>query len=173
MPSREDNDKELYALALVELRELHKSITSSFDNLRTKALALLAGEIAIVTFLFSSNESAHARFFRESVPIYGVVFYGIGIALLSASFLLFLNVISSVTWSQPPDDKDVIHVTDRFNHSPLKFMSSLRDDYVESINHCASVQNVKSTRFMWGIYCLSIGIFVTLMLKYGGGIIKI
>ena len=70
MATRLENDTELLVLAVDELRRLHDSITQSFDNLRGKALALLAGEVAIVTFLFSADGSKKHAFFTDQVPIY-------------------------------------------------------------------------------------------------------
>jgi hypothetical protein len=168
-----ENDKELLEITLLELRRLHGAITQSFDNLRGKALALLAGEVAIVTFLFSASDGKQKAFFHDQVPTYGIVFYGLGIALLGVAFLIFLYVISTVSWHQPPEEKDVANITDRFNHDPLKFLEYLKDEYIESINHCGKITSTKAIRFMWGVYSLSLGIFIILMLKYGGGIIKI
>jgi hypothetical protein len=171
--TRAEDDKELLEIALKEVRRLYDHVTSSFDHLRSHALALMGGEVAILTFLFSSKSSTNNSFFHKSVPVYGIVFYGIGIALLTCAFLIFLHVISSVRWMHPPDEKDVANVTDRFNHSTVKFLSHLIGEYIESINHCISVLNVKAKWFMRAVYALSVGIFIIVMLKFGGSIIKI
>lgn len=171
--TKNENDKELLEITIKELHRLYDHVSNSFDHLRTKALALMGGEVAILTFLFSANGNSSKTFFHKSAPIYGVVFYGIGIALLVGAFSAFLYVISTVSWQHPPDEKDVANVTDRFNHDVIRFLNHLISEYIESINHCIKVINLKSGRFMWGVYALSLGIFIMVMLKFGGGIIKI
>lgn len=169
--NREENEKELNRLAVEELRRLYDNIDRSFDNLRTKALALLAGEVTIVTFLISSSHKH--PIFHGDVPIYGIVFYGLAILSFVIAFLIFVNVFSTVEWQHPPEEKDVQNITDRFNHRPLKFLEYLKDEYLECINRCGSIVSTKALRFMRGVYALLIGIFIMLMLIYGGGMIKI
>ena len=169
--TKEENEKELTTLAIDELRRLYDSINASFDNLRTKALALLAGEVTIVTFVISSGNKH--PIFHDKVAIYGLVFYGIAILAFLVAFLVFVNVFSTVEWHHPPEEKDVANLTARFNSKPLKFLEYLKEEYLESINHCGGILDTKAVRFMRGVYALLVGIFIILMLIYGGGMIKI
>jgi hypothetical protein len=172
-PPKDRTDyKELLTLSVGELRRLYDHVSTSFDNLRTKGLALLAGEVAIVTFLFSADGS-HKALLAHQTPVYGIIFYGVGIFLLALAFLALLYVIASVPWKHPPDHQDVVNLTDRFNDSPIKFLEYLQREYLACISHCAGLLTVKAKRFMWAVYSLSLGIFIVLMLKYGGGILTL
>lgn len=164
----QENEKELLKESVAELRRLYDAVARSFDHLRTKALALLAGEVAIVTFLFSGNSSS-SGLMQQSPPIYGLVFYGLGIALLAFAFLMFLMVLSSITWKHPPEEKDVRNITARFNSNQVEFLHYLHNEYLEKIAYCTNKIGDKSSKFMRGLYALSIGIFLVILVKYGGG----
>lgn len=64
MSKRDDTD--VSAAAVEEMRRLYDNISTSFEHLRTKALALLAGELAIIPipffwYKFVCNITAPAR----------------------------------------------------------------------------------------------------------------
>ncbi|MEO5499730.1 MAG: hypothetical protein ABIR46_04485 [Candidatus Saccharimonadales bacterium] len=173
MPTPDPSEKELLTIALDELRLLHNNINTSFDNLRNKALALLAGEVAIVTFIFSSDNDGNSWFLDNSVPLYGLVIYAVGITLLAYAFAMFLAVISSATWKHPPEKKDIADLNHRFHKNPVEFLSYLKNEYVNAIDHCVGIINQRSDKFMRGVYTLSGGIIILVVVKYGGQIIQL
>src|ERR1700722_6232309 len=86
-------------LALKELHRLYDHLCRNYDQLRLKTLALLAGEVAIITFIFSSTVYSGGKM----IPLlpaenYGKVFYWGGVIIIGLAFILFLSVISKVTW---------------------------------------------------------------------------
>jgi len=164
------DQKELLALGIDELRRLYDMVAGSLDNLRAKALALLVAEIAIVTFLFTNNRGN----FTSIKIIYGIVFLLIGIACLAGSFFTFLRVISPIKdWEHPPETKDLKNMYKSFDSSPKKFLETLKDDYIRIIPSCIGVLDTKSRRFSQGVYLLSAGVFIVLLIKYGGGTINL
>jgi hypothetical protein len=111
-------------------------------------------------------------FTHKPVPVYGVIFFGLGIGLLAFAFMMFLHVISSVHWTHPPDNRDISDVHDRFNDDPIRFLEYLKREYIRAIDHCISKLNPRASRFMWGVYSLSLGIFILLIVEFGSSIIK-
>lgn len=162
--------QELHQLGIDELRRLHDAIGVSFEGVRSKSLALLAGEVAMVTFLFSS-EASHAL--AKPFIVYAMVFYGVGVLLLVIAFILLLSIITPVQWHHPPETTDLEDMDDRFNGSPENFNVYLKNEYIKSIRKCAPKLEVKSRRFIWATFLLAIGIFVVALLKFGGGTINL
>lgn len=162
------NDVEVLRICVEELRRLYDSVSVSFEQLRTKALALIAGEVAIIAFLFSPNSG---RFFISPAPVYGFVIFGIGLALLALSFIMLLTVISTVSWTHPPDEKDIKDLNNKFK-TEESFLTALKDDYMQAIAHCIKKTNARSIRFMIGVYSLSGGFALLVLIKYLGNLIK-
>ncbi len=167
----EENKKELIQLSLVELRRVYDGVLSSLDALRTKALALLAAEVAIVAFLFAPTGRSDTAFFAYDTPVYGVVLFGLGLSLLFSSFVLFLISISSVNVTHPPDEKDIVDIYGRFQNSPLKFLEYLKSEYMRALSQCISRVNHRSKRFTWGVYSFAIGIALLILVKYCSNVI--
>jgi hypothetical protein len=165
------SDRErLHTLGVEELRRLHDAIGSSFEGLRTKALGLLAGEVAMITFLFSADTG---KPLAKPVIISTITMYGVGIALLGIAFVLLLTIITPVQWHHPPETVDLEDMDDRFHGSPERFAVYLKKEYVKSIRICAPILAVKSKRFIWAVFILSIGIFVVALLKFGSGTLNL
>lgn len=158
-----DNKQDLYDLNLVELRDLFGVINTSYDRLRAKAITLLIGQVAIVTFLFSGGVA------RPRI-IYGFVFYGLGILLLGLPFVIYLWIISPDTWDHPVD-LDGSDVLSRKYVSKNDYTKHLVDEYIVVIGSNSKRLYKRSRPFVTATYLLSIGIFIMLLLKFGGGII--
>lgn len=158
---------------LNELRNIHNAIGSSYDSMKTKALALLAGEIGIVTFLFANSSNTQATPVQSAISISNAVFYIISFFLLSAAFLLFIHVISPGQWKIPPESHVIKHMREWFNNDKEKFILYLHDEYQEAISICNSKLSAKAKRFVYGIYLLVSGILLLVLLKYGKGTITI
>jgi len=164
--SREE-EKAILLNCVHELRRLYDHVTRSFEQLRNKSLALLVGEVAIVTFLFSDN--LPNKLLHHSQPSYGVVIFGLGTALLIFSFVTYLAVISTITWVFPTEEYDMKNPTDRFKGDHLEFLKYLHAEYMTKIPVCIAKSKQRSDWFMMGTYALSAGIFFITLVKYGGG----
>lgn len=173
MTPEEENKKELLQLCLAELRHLYDGVLSSLSNLRTKALALLAAEVAIAAFLFAPTEEGTGAFFASDTPIYGFVLFGVGLGLLSISFIIFLMSTASVTINHPPEERDIQDIYGRFQTSPLKFLEYLKSEYMVALNHCISQVGRRSKRFGYGVYAFSIGIALLILVKYCSSLINL
>lgn len=163
--------EEFIETGVEELRRLHRAITQSYDAIKVKALALLAGEVAIVTFLFADNSLTRKT--PMDVVIYVAIFHFVGIFLLSMAFILFLHVISPVQWRQPPETKIIRHMDEWFGHNREKFLLHMREEYMDAIANCEAKLAAKARRFILAIYFLSIGIVILVLLKYGAGRIQL
>lgn len=143
-----------------EMRRTFDHISNIYDQLRIKALAFVAGEIAIVTFLFAT-----------SVPfphlLYGqILFISSVIALLLASGLLFWT-ITTIPWKIPCDFVDHKQTLERYKDE-LSMTRYVHDEYVRVLEYCVPVVSKKAKRFNLTIYLLSAGVIIVLLIKYGG-----
>lgn len=159
----------LHQLGIDELRRLYDAICESFEGVRTKALALLAGEVAMITFLFSTS-SSHPL--AKPFIVYAVALYGIGMLLLALSFISFLSIITPVQWHHPPETVDLENMDERFGNSE-KYLVYLKNEYIKSIRLASPLLATKSRRFVMTTLILAIGIFLIALLKFGGGTINI
>jgi len=151
----------LSRLAINELREFYIAVSNSYDQLRIKALAMIAGEVAIITFIFSGK-------FPLPKVVYGIVFFSIALLLISISFLSFLWIISPVRWEHPTD-VDALRKVDKNFKNRETFLEQLVQDHHNAIDICSRILTRKAKAFVWAIYLLSIGIFILLMIKFGAG----
>lgn len=171
MSKRIDNEKELLSLGIDELRRLYDSVGATFNHLRSKALAMLVAEIAIITFLFASDDT---NTFTNVKIIYGLVFLLIGIVCLIGAFAAFIGTLWGVRdWEHPPETSSFKDIKSNFNNSPVELLRTLKDDYVRIIPNCIRAHNSRTKLFQRGVYMLSAGIFIVLMIKYGGGVVNI
>ncbi len=161
-----DDELELYKQVNQELRRFYDYLVKSFEHLKNKALAILVGEVAIVTFLFQGFSLGTDK---HRVPIYGIVVFGLGLALLAYSYLMFLIVISRAKWQFPTEEHDMKKPTASFNNSPLEYQKYLHSEYMSKVSYCNQKIEYRSLKFMHGIYSLSAGIFLIILVKYGGG----
>lgn len=170
MVTKSKNEQELIKLCVDELKELYTSIEKSMEHVRNKGLALLGGEIAIVTFLFSPTQSQGKvdSFFNGDVPVYGFIVFGLGVLLLFLSAGVFLYVLSKVRWQRPPSKDDISNINKRFNSSPYEFLEYMKDGYVAAIEHCGRVVSRRANALMLGIYMFSTGILLVILIKYCG-----
>lgn len=150
-----------------ELRRLYDYISSSMDKLRSKTLALLAGEVAVVSFLFTSNRTDPGR--EILVSLSDAVFLGTGVVLLILAFVIFLWLLQPVEWEHPPETSEMIESEKHYNGSEEKFLERLVAHYLRVIPSCNTKLGIKSKRFVLAVYFLALGIFLVAVLKYGNG----
>jgi len=93
---------------------------------------------------------------------------------LASCFFLFLWVISPIKdWEHPPESNKLDDIYKSYDNSPSKFLEELKNDYIRIIPACTRILSKKSTIFTTGVYLLSAGIFIVLMIKYGGGTLNV
>lgn len=164
--------KDSLEVVVAELRGLHEAMSTSLEQLRTKALALLVGEIAMVTFIFSYEAAGSPSPFQSRI-ISLLIFFGIGTVCIILSFLAFLWVIAPIKWSRPPETRDFTdeRMEKLFNNSAEPVLINLKNDYMRCIASCNEKLSTRARMFMFGIYMMLIGIVIMLVLKYGNGTI--
>lgn len=168
MSTNSDNSEDelqLYKDVNEEMRRFYDYIVRSFEHIKNKALALLVGEVAIVTFLFQDFEFK----IDNETPIYGPVVLSLGIALLVFAYIMFLTVISKIQWQFPTEEHDMKNPTERFKSSPLEYQKYQHSEYMKKAVYCSSKASYRAVKFMHGIYALSVGVFLVILVKYGGG----
>lgn len=145
---------------LVELRRSFDHISNIHDQLRVKALAFIAGEVAIVTFLFSTA-------IQYPSIIYGQILFFSAVAALCIAFGLLFWAIATVNWKIPSDFECSNTLKEKYS-TELSFIEYTNNDYVQVIRHCMKTVGDKAKRFNWTIYLLSWGVIILLLIKYGG-----
>jgi hypothetical protein len=152
--------EKMLSLALEELRRTYDHINNIYDQLRVKVLALIGGEVAIVTLLFAIGMPLPRT-------VYGAIFLAAGLLFLSLAFALLLWIVSTVQWKIPVDMDEVASIYKRYNDA-IGFLEYLRDDYIKCINHCAGHVSNRAKRFNWAIYVLCAGVIIIMVIKFGG-----
>lgn len=166
--NHEGKDEELLLIETVgELRRLYDYVVASFDAVRNKALALLVGEVAIVTFLFSRNPGE--GLIKNGAPLYGYVALALGIALLVFAAFRYFTVIATIQWVFPTEDYDMKNPTEKFKHSRLLFLRYLHAEYMSKAPKCIAKVKQRSDWFMHATIALAIGILLIILVRYGGG----
>lgn len=159
----EDNDKvQVLETNMEELRRLYDRLTSLYDNIKIKVLALIAGELAIVPFIFSEN----ARLMPSE--LYGIIFSSIGIACIALSFGLLLWAISTADWLVPLDLKESHKLHERYKNKQ-EYLEYLKSDYEECIVHCLKKIKTRAKIFNVTLMLFSAGAFIIFVLKYMHG----
>lgn len=156
----EKDELAILRLSLVEMQRTYDHITNIYDQLRVKALAFIAGEVAIVTFLFT------AEVMWPNI-LYGKVLFLSAIVSLLLAFGLLLWTIASVQWKIPCDferckDMACTHSTE------LKMARYIHDEYLSVLNYCIPLVDKKAKKFNLTIYLLSASVIIVLLIKYGG-----
>ncbi|HSX28983.1 MAG TPA: hypothetical protein VLE73_00325 [Candidatus Saccharimonadales bacterium] len=168
MSSEESEKSKTLRIALDELRRVHEHVSKAYDQLRTKALAMIAGEVAIITFLFSGDKDT-----RIGMPedIASRLFLFAGLLALAAAFCLLIRSIASDGWYIPGDMDEIEQIDNgkdnRYDTSE-KFLLFLKKDYLESTRDCIKILNRKGKWVNWGLYLLLGGIIILVVIKYGG-----
>lgn len=77
-----------------ELRRKYDELSANIDQLRVKVLAFIAGELALVAFLFATG---------IVVPhiIYGIFFFMVGVLCIAASFVTLTLILRTALWLPP------------------------------------------------------------------------
>lgn len=142
-----------------ELRRKYAELTSSFDQLRTKVLAFIAGEIALIAFLFTSG---------MSIPnvIFGIFFFVVGTGCIAASFVILTLSLRGTNWHSPGPS----YATEEKDN--LTALKKACEDYSAAIDNNASIYARRSQMFDTALTLLFIGVTMLLVIKYGQGEIQ-
>lgn len=142
------------------MRCFFNHVSNIYDQLRLKALAVLAGEVAIVTFMFTDKGIA--------IPdaIDSRIFFFAGVLLLCLAFASLLWTIAPLEWKIPYDQYSSENLK-KFK-TQEEFLEYLNDDYCIATRHCLPLVSHKARRFTWTIYMLATGVIILMVIKYGG-----
>ncbi|HVW97051.1 MAG TPA: hypothetical protein VHA56_13860 [Mucilaginibacter sp.] len=168
-PHVSDEKIEILLIAIKELRRVHSHISNAYDQLRIKALAMIAGEVAIVSFIFASD-GANDHFQIPHSPA-GRIFLSIGVAFVSLAFGLLVTSITSGLWPVPGDMDEIEQIDNGIDNrydSIEKFLKFLRKDYLEANRLCMKIVATKAKRVNWGLYLLLAGVIILMVIKLGG-----
>jgi uncharacterized membrane protein YqhA len=95
-----------------------------------------------------------------------LIFFWVGVGCLLISFLIFLYCIFSVPWKVPHDlDKSGVILAK--NKTTLAFITYLHDDFIKSITTCLPKLIWRSRVCNWGIYLLTAGVIILMVIKFG------
>lgn len=159
-----DDQKNIIKLSLAEHAKVFDHISNIYDQLRIKALALIAGEVAIVSFLFSGWDFKKTVFDDDRVFLFGT-----GIAALALAFSLLLWIISTIEWRMPHNlEKSDQLLNDKNRDREDTFLKYIHDDYVNvNIKNNQKVTS-KCKKFNWSLYLLAGGVIMIMVIKFGG-----
>lgn len=159
-PNTPTDEVAMLNVNIVEMRRTFDHISNIYDQLRVKALAFIAGEVAIVTFLFAS-----------SVPfpdvLYGQILFVAAVVALMAAFGLLLWTVAAVPWKVPCDFEKHTVTKEKYK-TELGLTRYVHDDFVRVLEYCVPLVSKKAKRFNTTIYLLSAGVIIVLLIKYGG-----
>ncbi len=156
-------EEKTLAVAIEEQRRAYDHISNIYDQLRIKALALIAGEVAVITFIFSGDSARYAP-----IGVDRMIFFYTGIALLLASAVILLWIVSTVGWKLAHSSMSSLTLRNEYP-THLKFLRYLNDDYCKVNAHCQGIINKKCARFNVVVYLMPIGVIMLLVItKFGG-----
>jgi len=154
-----EEQEKIAQTSIDELRRKYTELTTSFDQLRNKVLAFIAGELALIAFLFASG-------MKIPTVIFGIFFFATGTALVTASFVILSLSLRGADWISPgpsrPQDEP----------SNLVALKKACDDYSNALEMNAPIYAKRSQMFDVALNLLLIGVTILLVIKYGQGEIQ-
>lgn len=162
-PSQLDTKTEtqLVKLSLEELRHLFNRITRIYDNLKSRTLAIVAGEVAVVSFIFSGKGITIDKDTDLAVKI----FYLVGILMVGIAFLILLWIISTSNWKLPYDTTESRKLKAWYD-SEIKLLTTIKEDYETCIDFCLSKIASRGKIFNITLIILSAGVIILMVLKF-------
>lgn len=158
MPIKDDDKPEVIKTSIQELKSLYQRIDTNWINLKNRTLGLLAGEVAVVSFIFTDNTFVPKE-------IYGRVYFAVGIGLVSLAFALLLFILATSSWRMPYDVETSQKLYKRFD-SHLDFLEHIREDYEQCINFCLVKMAFRARLYNISLLALSSGIIMLLVLRF-------
>ena len=157
----DDNYSEALKFRIEELRRVDDQLNATFDQLRFKSLAMIAGELALSPFIFSTD--------RLHIPheYYGCIFFFLGILFYVVSFGLLLWTIAATDWTTPGDGRSSGEIKVDYP-TLLKYLEWIVEDYLKVIGNNSPLVGKRARRFNWSLYLLAVGGIMLLVIKFGG-----
>jgi hypothetical protein len=156
-----EGDKEPTTLIVLDdLRRLFDHISANYANLKNRALGLLAGEVAITSFIFSGDKF-NLKYFTSAEKILFLA----GIILLAVAFGFLLWIVATAGWQIPLGLNESKKLYKRF-HSKLEYLEDIKEDYEECIGYCLSKMESRSKAFNRTLYVLASAIIIMLVIKF-------
>ncbi len=150
--------------SIKEQKLMFEYTNNIYDQLRIKALALIAGEVAILTFLF--NTWNFRLILKDSDRIF---FFFTGVVFMGLAFAFLLWIISTVPWKFPHDLQSAdAHLNNKNYDSEESFLKILHDDYIVVNKHNSEIVTNKYKKFNWTIFLLAAGVIIVMVIKFGG-----
>lgn len=157
----EDEKKiEVLKSSIAEYQRIYSSVSNIYDQLRIKTLALIAGEVALLTFIFTDNFAFPGNYYIR-------VLLFAGIACLIGAAGIFFWIISGLDWLFPYEFMTADKIHKRFA-TKLAFYEFLNDDYIVAVTHNKTPVILRAKRINRAIYLLAAGVTIVLVVKYGG-----
>lgn len=156
----DDDKEETLQIVLSDLRRLFDHISTNYNALKSRVLGLIAGLVAVVSFIFS-GEGLHPSEFSDAEKI----FFGVGSILLAGSFVLLLWVVATAYWEIPADIKITKKLYSRFS-SKLEWLEDIKEDYENCVAYSVRKLNTRAKITNLVLVLLSIGIIILLVLKF-------
>lgn len=153
-------------VAIDELRLRFSYCDSDYNQLQTKFFALLAGEVAIATFLLADNQEFH-RVFTSGSIIMQLFFVGGLLCLMAAIGIAFVYT-RSVKAAIAPEIKRILGNTEIKAHPGIDFLERIKEDYEEAIAICDEDNDRRARKLDWSIDLFVIAAIILMIFKVWG-----
>lgn len=160
MPLPQKDKEPTVAIVLDDLRRLYDHISANYQSLKNRVLALIAGEVAIVSFIFSGDGFELDKFTSAER-----IFFFLGVILLGVAFGLLLWIVSTADWQIPLDVGESKKLYQRFN-SKLDYMEHIKDDYEGCVVYCLGRMATRAKVYNRTLFILSSAILILLVIKF-------
>lgn len=160
MPLPEDDKEETIQIVIDDLRRLFDHISNNYGSLKNRVLGLIAGEVAITSFLFSGKGFNVTKFTPAEK-----IFFSIGVLLLAVAFGQLLWIISTADWQIPLDLKESRKLYKKFS-SKLEYLEDIKEDYESCIEFCLGKMSTRAKVYNRTLFILSTGIIIMLVMKF-------
>jgi len=156
-----EKDKiETIQIVIDDLRRLFDHISNNYSSLKNRVLGLIAGEVAVISFIFS-GKGFNLKMFTSAEKI----FFFAGVALLAVAFGQLLWIIGTADWQIPLDLKESKKLYKRFN-SKLDYLEDIKEDYESCIEFCLGKMSIRARVYNRTLFILSGAIIIMLVIKF-------
>lgn len=145
-------------IAITEMRLHYERLTALYDGIKVRILALIAGEVAIIPFVFSDG-------FPDVKSAQEGIFFAGGMVLFVVSFSLLLWAISTADWQMPFGTVDS-RSSERLYPTSAKLKRFLKEDYESCSESCLKKIKVRARIFNVTLWLLVASLLILFVLKY-------
>jgi hypothetical protein len=152
------NIDEMNQVAYCELVRVFDRLTANYDSIKVKILALIAGEVAIVPFIFSGD-------FPQLDSLSEVLFFSAGAALMAAAFAMLLWAASTADWFVPFGANDSKNVGKTYRNKS-EMINFLKEDYEKCLEDGLKRIKKRAKAFNVALTVLVLGISILFVIKF-------